>query len=191
MQFKGIQVPFELVPFSEMNKKQAKQYFEWFIDTIDERLDILQEYITSTGGDFVLDKTPESLIPLWEWFVDKIEMIPKSDEEINNELEALPERFRGVIKVDDSKFSDETFLLSYNISVYFGEVLIKNHFQTSWGYLTSPKKLHGVNAPQIMGFAGGISDYAYGRIEVCMRKTLREKDKMKLYNTYKICESML
>ena len=105
--------------------------------------------------------------------------LKKHEEEINNEVESLSERFCGVIKVDDSKFSDETFLLSYNISVYFGEVLIKNHLQTAWGYLTSPKKLHGVNAPQIMGFAVGISDYAYGRIEVCMRKTLREKDKMK------------
>ena len=67
MVYEEMVIPFEVVPFEEMKKKQVEQYFQWYMDTLVERLCRLQNYITKTGGTVVLDKTPESLISLWEW----------------------------------------------------------------------------------------------------------------------------
>lgn len=191
MIFKGMQVPFELVSFEQMNKKQTKQYFEWFMETLDERISILQSYLKETGSNVILDKTPESLIGLWEWFMDRIEMVPKSEKEINAELEARPEWMHNHVLASTRKFSEQTCLLAYNIAAYFGEVVRGNNPQVYWGYLTTPKKLDGVNAPRLRGYAGNMSSYLYGKIQVCMRKNLREKDKMRLFNLYKLDEQLI
>ena len=37
MDYEGMRTPFELEYFSKMNKKQAMQYFEWFMETKEER----------------------------------------------------------------------------------------------------------------------------------------------------------
>ena len=60
-------MPFEMVSFEEMNKKQVKQYFEWFMLTLDERCNRLQNYINLTEGNVVLNKSPESLVGLCLW----------------------------------------------------------------------------------------------------------------------------
>lgn len=57
-------------------------------------------------------------------------------------------------------------------STYFGEVFIKNNPNIYWGYLSKPKKLHGVNRPRLLGFAGDMSVYPYGRVEMCIWKTI-------------------
>lgn len=68
-----VETPFEFIPPRERNKKQTKQYFDWFLTQIDTRIEILQNYIDKTSTKkIVLDKSPESLIDLWEWFEDKI-----------------------------------------------------------------------------------------------------------------------
>ncbi len=77
--YKEMIMPFIMVPFEEMKKKQAEQYYRWYIDTMDERICRLQNYITETGKFLVLDKTPESLIGLWEWFEPRIDLCAKAD----------------------------------------------------------------------------------------------------------------
>ena len=43
MSYKEMVIPFMMVPFEEMKKKQAEQYYRWYVDTLDERLDRLQK----------------------------------------------------------------------------------------------------------------------------------------------------
>ena len=49
MQYNGMNPPFELIPFEDMKKKQAEQYFVWYIDTIEQRIQNLEKYITQTS----------------------------------------------------------------------------------------------------------------------------------------------
>ena len=78
MSYKEMIIPFKTVPFEEMKKKQAEQYYRWYMDTLDERVCRLQKHIMETGNTLVLDKTPESLIGLWEWFEPRIELCQKT-----------------------------------------------------------------------------------------------------------------
>ena len=82
MQYNGMTPPFELISFEDMKKKQAEQYFVWYIYTIEQRIQNLEKYINLTGTRMVLDKTPNSLIELWDWFSNHIEVCTKDEQEL-------------------------------------------------------------------------------------------------------------
>ena len=82
MDYPLMETPFTLVPFNEMNKKQVGQYFQWFMVEKDKRLYQLEQYINKNNpAKVILDKSPESLIPLWERFEDQIEWEEKTEDE--------------------------------------------------------------------------------------------------------------
>ena len=95
------------------------------------------------------------------------------------------------IMSDRRKLSLNTIMIAVDISAYFGEVFIKNNPNIYWGYLSKPKKLHGVNRPRLLGFAGDMSVYVYGRVEVCIWKTIETVDNMHLFNMYQVCLKMI
>ncbi|MDD4295465.1 MAG: hypothetical protein PHC69_00715 [Ruminiclostridium sp.] len=87
-----METPFELVEFKDMNKKQAEQYFQWFMVEKDKRLYQLEQYINNNMHTerIFLDKSPESLISLWGWFEEQIEWVEKSEKEIHDEIKEKP-----------------------------------------------------------------------------------------------------
>ena len=127
MDYEGMRTPFELEYFSKMNKKQAMQYFEWFMETKEERFIKLQEYISRDTDKVILDKTPESLNNLWEWFQTKISWEEMTAEEIEMELKGRPEWMKQIILSDTKKIADLTLKLAYDIGIYFGEVFVNNN----------------------------------------------------------------
>ena len=153
MQYNGMTPPFELISFEDMKKKQAEQYFVWYIDTIEQRIQNLEKYINLTGTRMVLDKTPNSLIELWDWFSNHIEVCTKDEQELMLESAMRPDWIKAHIMSDRRKLSLNTIMIAVDISAYFGEVFIKNNPNIYWGYLSKPKKLHGVNRPRLLGFA--------------------------------------
>lgn len=191
MQYNGMNPPFELIPFEDMKKKQAEQYFVWYIDTIEQRIQNLEKYINLTGTHMVLDKTPNSLIELWDWFSNHIEVCTKDEQELMLELAMRPNWIKAHIMSDRRKLSLNTIMIAVDISAYFGEVFIKNNPNIYWGYLSKPKKLYGVNRPRLLGVAGDMSVYVYGRVEVCIWKTIETVDNMHLFNMYQICLKMI
>lgn len=191
MQYNGMTPPFELISFEDMKKKQAEQYFVWYIDTIEQRIQNLEKYINLTGTRMVLDKTPNSLIELWDWFSNHIEVCTKDEQELMLELTMRPDWIKAHIMSDRRKLSLNTIMIAVDISAYFGEVFIKNNPNIYWGYLSKPKKLHGVNRPRLLGFAGDMSVYPYGRVEMCIWKTIETVDNMHLFNMYKVCLKMI
>lgn len=191
MQYNGMTPPFELISFEDMKKKQAEQYFVWYIDTIEQRIQNLEKYINLTGTRMVLDKTPDSLIELWDWFSNHIEVCTKDEQELMLELTMRPDWIKAHIMSDRRKLSLNTIMIAVDISAYFGEVFIKNNPNIYWGYLSKPKKLHGVNRPRLLGFAGDMSVYPYGRVEMCIWKTIETVDNMHLFNMYQVCLKMI
>ena len=191
MQYNGMTPPFELISFEDMKKKQAEQYFVWYIDTIEQRIQNLEKYINLTGTHMVLDKMPNSLIELWDWFSNHIEVCTKDEQELMLELAMRPNWIKAHIMSDRRKLSLNTIMIAVDISAYFGEVFIKNNPNIYWGYLSKPKKLHGVNRPRLLGFAGDMSVYPYGRVEMCIWKTIETVDNMHLFNMYQVCLKMI
>ena len=191
MQYNGKTPPIELISFEDMKKKQAEQYFVWYIDTIEQRIQNLEKYINLTGTRMVLDKTPNSLIELWDWFSNHIEVCTKDEQELMLESAMRPDWIKAHIMSDRRKLSLNTIMIAVDISAYFGEVFIKNNPNIYWGYLSKPKKLHGVNRPRLLGFAGDMSVYVYGRVEVCIWKTIETVDNMHLFNMYQVCLKMI
>ena len=178
--------PFEFVPFEEMKKKQAEQYFNWYMTQIEDRIKQLNEFINLENKKLVLDKTPESLIDLWEWFQEHIEYEDKTEEEINKSCEGQPEWFQEILRHSTKKITLLTMALAEDISIYFSETTIHNHPQVRWGYLMKPKKLDGVNQPILLGFKGNDCVNPIGLISVCIYKSTDKKNKYQLYEAYNI-----
>lgn len=83
--------PFSDKPIHDMNKREAKKYLEWFIETKDEEVKYLEKYIQKENPEIVLDRTVESLISVWEWFERKIEKEDRPLEDIEEEIKNRPE----------------------------------------------------------------------------------------------------
>ena len=79
-------------------------------------MDILVPIDKTSTKKIVLDKSPESLIDLWEWFEDKIEEVKLTDEEIEKMLEGKSRFERDVLKDVNTKLSTRTLALALDIS---------------------------------------------------------------------------
>lgn len=191
MDYPLMETPFILVPFKEMNKKQVEQYFNWFIQEKEKRMTQLEICVNQEIKSVVLDKTPESLIPLWDWFESHIEWEDKTEEELKDELVGRPEWMYPHILVHTKKATILTMALERDIAIYFAETLINNHPNIYWGYRMKPKRLDGVNQPILLGFKGDISVNYRRLVNVCLLKSSRKKDKNQLYELYNIwCENV-
>lgn len=152
--------PFETKSFFEMNKKEAKEYFEWFIGNIPARIEQLKNTYEGLGGkSYDLDFSVNSLRDLWEWYIKNVEIIDKSEEEILKEKEELPEWLKkDVLTI---KISTTWLAVAIDISMYLGEVLVRNNDKLEWGFVTKPKKVSHVNKPVIIGFKNDEMDVAW------------------------------
>ena len=176
--------PFPQTPFEEMNKKEVDQYFNWFMETKAEQIRYLEAYIQVEDNTVLLDKSPESLITLWAWFQEKIEWVERTPEEIEEEIEQRPDWMKPHVLEDTKKMSIETLMKAWDIAAYFGETMIYNNPPIHWGVRMKPKKLYGVNRPLLLGFAGDISSFPYGIVDVCIRKSSEVSNKNQLYEAY-------
>ena len=150
-----------------------------------KRLDQLEGYINKTNTvKVILDKSPESLIPLWEWFEYHNEWEEKAEDELRAELIGRPEWMQRHIIAETKTFTTLTLAIIMDISIYFSETLIQNNPTIYWGFKSSPKKLDGVNRPILLGFKGDINVFPFTLVKVCARKSTRSKNKNQLYNLY-------
>lgn len=68
MEYELMTPPFNPYSFDEMNKKQAGDYFKWFVAQIDHRIEVISGYIANDGEQIDFDYSPESLIEIWKWY---------------------------------------------------------------------------------------------------------------------------
>ena len=138
--------------FFELTPKQAKEYFLWYTSEIPNRIALLWEYIKQERPEAEpFDYSPESLIPLWEWYETKIEQVPMTAKEIESRVRMFPKYLESEIQKNTKKFTDETISLALDISIYLGEVVVKNHPHLRWNYRTRPKREISVYRPVIDG----------------------------------------
>lgn len=145
--------PFEFVPFEEMNKRQAKEYCDWYVSQTESRIAELKKYSISHGmGSQSFDNSIDSFSLIWEWFESQIALVPKSQEEMQRELSGRPKWMQDIIEQNTDRLSNLTIAMAIDISFYFAKVFMMNNPTIFWDVRTRPKMLASVNRPVLSGF---------------------------------------
>ncbi|MBQ7646073.1 MAG: hypothetical protein IJS94_02275 [Clostridia bacterium] len=140
-------------PFEQFTKEEAKEYFDWYISHIEERIDCLKKF---SGVD--LDYSMDSLVTIWSWFINNTKLRSTSEIKlllIRIKLMLMLESnyiIETVLRERSWYFSLETEYIIKDIAVYFGEVCIKNNRSLYWGYYTDTEIDSFANMPVLMGF---------------------------------------
>lgn len=175
--------PFKHGEFFDMKKKEVQQYFDWYISQVNYRIDIMNKQIEKEGFEIVLDYSADSLIPLWEWYEKKIEFVQKDVKEYKNEINQHPAWMQSEILT--TKVSLETLKYALDISIYFGEIIIRNSKgKIKWGYFTSPKKRMSVNEPTLLGFKSDMDLNPRLIVLNCTRRSGKERLNTRLFEMY-------
>ena len=182
MTYNHMAPPFEFNGFENLTKQEAKTYFKWFEGQKNDRIIYLQEYIKNSNVSISLDYTPESLIPLWEWYEKKIVFVNKSIEEIEKQKEETAEFIHPYLR--QTKLSNETAAICMDVAIYFAEVFVQNNETLKWGCITDRKAHADANRPVILGFIKRMNLNPFRVVDVCTLRSEREKEKDRLYNVY-------
>lgn len=182
---------FDNYAFFELTPKQAKEYFLWYTSEIPNRIALLWEYMKQDRpGTEPFDYSPESLLPLWEWYETKIERVPMSKKEIEYQVTQYPKWIENEIRKEViMKYTDETLSLALDISIYLGETVLKNYPNLYWGYRTKPKNEFSANRPVILKLVGKRPYFNPSRIVfVLMVKFSKGDNENSLYDLYRYWE---
>lgn len=189
MKYEIAYYPYEYPGFENMTKKQAEQYFNWYVSIIDERIAYLQNFIKEDGGGFLLDYTPESLKTLWEWFEPKMYLEEMPQEWYEEQLAKQPAWAREFIKKED--LSQETKKIIFDVATYLGETMRKNHKDVlRWDYVKKPKNDVSFNRPVLIGFSSSKFDPRLIS-QTCCYRYLRTHEQYELYDAYLIWQSKI
>ena len=182
--------PFERVDFQDMNKKQAKEYFDWYLSQIDYRISLLLTAIQEDGIKDDFNYSVESLIPIWKWYEGKIYYRTLDEHEYQNLLRAYPDWMKPYISEQD--LSWETLMYGMDVALYFAKVIIENNMgNVSWGYFTKPKNRDSVNQPVLLGFKNNMDLNPRLIVVNCTHRSGEEKLPTRLYDMYNVWKKFL
>lgn len=177
--------PFEYDGFQKLKKNEAKEYFEWYMNQVEHRIEVLKKHILGERKDIIFDYTPNSLVALWDWYEEKIEIVNKSKEELEQEMSRYPKWLHN--EIAHTKISMETLKYGMDIAVYFAEVIIRNNDgKIRWGYFTEPKMRMSVNEPTLIGFENDMDMNPRLIVINCTRRSSRENNSNRLLEMYNV-----
>ncbi|MCM3137594.1 hypothetical protein M3573_04820 [Bacillus safensis] len=151
MEYDLLEPPIKMESFETLSKKEAKTHFEWFVEQIPDRIEVLKN-VTNDEVDF--NYTPESLIEVYSWYLSQIEIYELSEEDIGRELESLS-RYPDFIYQDEKErllanpveIGKVDYAIAMDIGIYYGETIRRNYPQVKWTYFTKPKSHPFLNKP--------------------------------------------
>lgn len=185
MDYLLMQPPFEVKTFKNMSKKEAETHFNWYVNEIPSRLELLEKTYRETSNEveIVLDYSPESLIKLWQWYINNVEIEEKSEELKKLEMEQYPEWVR--VNLSSQKISIGWMAIAMDIAIYFSEFFIREHTTIKWGIVSKPKSLAYINKPVLVGFKGGLDLDSTNLVRVLTSKLIDgDKDANSLLKVY-------
>ena len=144
--------PFEVIKFINMTENEANQYFKWFMNEIPVRLNLLKELYVWRGGKNIdsLDYSPQSLIHIWRWYLKNVNVLPKTNEEYERDLERTPEYIH--YSISKNKVELGWIQVAMDIGIYMSLCFLKNYDSLKWSYATDPLFTDSLNKPVITGF---------------------------------------
>ena len=149
MSYQPIQPPF-ILKFREMSKKELKEYFDWFLEVLPQRLDGLADAVKQLPefASWQSDFSPASLDYLGEWFASQVETRPRTSDEI----EEIESRSLYPIEVPSTDLTNRTFSLAMDVGMYLSQVFLKNHPSLRWEQTFGSKKFVDYGQPVLTGF---------------------------------------
>lgn len=119
--------------YDELTSKEAEANFDWFINIIPKRLDILQNTMHEAHPHWCVDYTRESLYDLGKWVnnVVKMRKLGKQDKEFLI-VEGMSEFQIKMIREMDEKLSSGSERICFDAGIYIGETLRKNVENLEW-----------------------------------------------------------
>jgi hypothetical protein len=126
-------------PF-ERNKKEAKEYFEWFCMIKEERIGTLCRFIKEhTNAEFKCDFSRESLNDLLQGFHKVVHLIPMTKEEITEAENKYSIKIKGDVAIPTKKADDATVSFCFDAGIYFGETIRKHVNGLNWTFNSTAK----------------------------------------------------
>jgi hypothetical protein len=145
-------------PRREMTRKEAREYFKWFVDEIPNRIRILERVVKMSmmteGQNWLADKSRPSLQVLGDWFAEQVKREPMSEAdraEWSRELEKVEEKYRPIFQFPEWKLTTKTFSLVYDVGMYLGEVLRHAESLLQWQLYTKHKRSVDYQEPVLAG----------------------------------------
>lgn len=173
MDYKLMIPPMRIGRYEDMKKKDAKKHFDWYISEVPKRIEQLRLLLVNfeSESSVILDFTPQSLIELWNWYINNVEILDKTEIELENEKSE-----RGIYitkNILKNKISIEWLAIAVDIGIYFAECMIKNCNNLKWDVIYKPKSLMCVNKPVVVGFKSNIQMDSANLMLVQTRKILK------------------
>lgn len=183
MEYELMIPPFNCNSFKEFNKKQVEEYFQWYVEQIGYRIEVLSNFLKYEEETISLDFSIESLIPLWNWYESKIIVEQKNEEELLKEIQKYPSWMKD--EISTTKISLQTYKFGMDIAIYFAEIIRKrSEGKIQWGYFTKPQNRASVNQPVLLGFKAEMDLNPRLVITNCTRRSSKERNKERLVEMY-------
>ncbi len=182
MEYIMMEIPCGMFSNEKISHIEVRKNFEYYISQSNDRINYLCSYINNSGTHIKFDYLPNSLINLWKWYETQIEVVEKTEEELNSQISQYPDWMKDFVSRE--KISENTLKIALDVSFYFAEVILKNNKKIKWGYFTSPRSRVSVNQPILLGFVNDIDLNPRTIVLNCTRKSIKKKDEDILFNMY-------
>jgi hypothetical protein len=139
-----------------MPKATLREYNQWFLAVIPERVQVLANAVKSTAGfdDWNPDHTPKSLLSLGLWLSQNVETRPRTAKEIK-EIESSSRFDFG--PPPSEELTDKTFSIAMDVGMYLATVFLHAHSSLRWRQNLTSKSYIEYGQPALIGF--GQSDF--------------------------------
>ncbi len=143
-----IRPPFRTLKFEEMSRKELKDYKQWFLEAMPQRVEELTRGVTNSSGfeDWKPDKTPDSLNSLGNWLRTQV----KARSHTQEEWDKIPLHVREWSS--DGELTDRTISLCMDVGMYLSQVFLCNHPTLKWGQTFGSKRFIDYGQPALIGF---------------------------------------
>ena len=125
--------------FDALTEAEARAFLERYVATADDRLERFLDLVAESGGPSraILDRAPESLVPLYAWYVTRARRADASDAE-----GVLPDWYEpDVPELATKRLAPRTIADADGVALYLAAVLRRAWPELEWGIGALPKRL--------------------------------------------------
>ena len=127
--------------FKSFSESDIKNYFEWFIDILPERVDVLKKYAESEDLEFDLNFSRDSLLYLYYWFSSKIQLRQRNKQEIlelDNNFKKTP-LLSKVLSSEGMTLNENSASICFDMGAYFAKCIQCEFVDLNWIAVRQPK----------------------------------------------------
>lgn len=182
-----IRPPLRTLKFEEMSRKELKDYKQWFLEAVPQRVEELTRGVTNSSGfeDWKPDKTPDSLNSLGDWLRTQV----KTRSHTQEEWDKIPLHVREWSA--DGELTDRTISLCMDVGMYLSQVFLCNNPTLKWGQTFGSKRFIDYGQPALIGFGKTAFNPMRMVITLAYGMAAKTKDGKRLRELYDIWTEMI